>query len=168
MTTKPILSLPDFSKTFFLLKLMLLNSNSGLGTVLIQEKHSVAFFSKALGKRESMKPIYEKELMAIFFAILKWRHYLRERRFVVRTDQSNLKFLLEQREVGTDYQKWVTKIMRFDFEITYNPGASNRVADALSRRDQPTILLGALCSTNVVDWSALDRAVEQDEMLSSI
>lgn len=106
--------------------------------------------------------------MAIVFAILKLRHYLLGRRFFMRTDQSSLRFLLEQREVGTDYQKWVTKIMGFDFEITYNPRASNRVADALSRRVQPTILLGALCSTHVVDWSELDRAVEQDEMLSSI
>ena len=108
MTKASVLSLPNFSKLFVIETDA---SNSGLGAVLLQEKHPVAFFSKALGTRASLKPIYDKELMAIVFAILKWRHYLLGRKFVVRIDQSSLKFLLEQREVGTEYQKWPLKVM---------------------------------------------------------
>lgn len=115
-----------------------------------------------------MKSIYEKELMAIVFAILKWRHYLLGRKFMVKTDQSSLKFLLEQREVGTEYQKWLTKIMGFNFEIQYNPGASNRVADALSRREPEVITFGAICSFAIIDWSELDKEVEHDEMLNAV
>ena len=69
MTSAPVLKLPDFSQNFLI---EIDASNHGLGAVLIQEKHLVAFFSKTLGKRASLKPIYEKELMAIVFAILKW------------------------------------------------------------------------------------------------
>lgn len=36
--------------------------------------------------------------------------------------------------VGSDYQKWVSKLMGFEFEIQYRMGASNQVADALSRK----------------------------------
>lgn len=52
---------------------------------------------------------------------------------MVKTDQWSLRFIREQREIGADYQKWILKLMGYDFDIVYNPGASNRVADALSR-----------------------------------
>ena len=36
--------------------------------------------------------------------------------------------------IGPEYQKWVCKIMGFDFEIQYKVGRLNRAVDALSRR----------------------------------
>lgn len=61
-----------------------------------------------------MKLINEKELMEIVFAILEWRQYLLGRISIVRTDQSSLRFLLDQRIIEAEYQRWITKIMGFD------------------------------------------------------
>lgn len=40
---------------------------------------------------------------------------------------------MEQREVGSEYKQWVTKLLGYDFEISYRTGAFNRLADALSK-----------------------------------
>ena len=77
----------------------------GLGAVLTQHQHLIAYFSYALPPNTRLKSVYERELMAIVFAVQNWRHYLLGRKFIVRTDQKSLKFLLEQRLMSVDHQK---------------------------------------------------------------
>ena len=131
MVSVPVLAMPDFSKPFVIEKDA---SDFELGAVLLQEYRLVAFFSQTLGPQAQQKSIYEKELMAIVFAVAKWRPYILGIRFIVQTDQQSLKFLIEQRVIGNEYQKWITKLMSYDFDIQYRSGASNKAADALSRQ----------------------------------
>ena len=71
--------------------------------------------------------------MAIVFAVQKWHHYLLGNKFIVRTDQQNLKYLLEHRIMNPEYQKLVPKLLGFDFEIQFRLGLDNKVADTLSK-----------------------------------
>ncbi|KAJ8631092.1 hypothetical protein MRB53_024415 [Persea americana] len=64
----------------------------------------------------------------------KWRPYLLGRQFTVRTDHQSLKYLWEQCIATTAQQKWLVKLMGYDFVIEYKKGNENSVADALSRR----------------------------------
>src|SRR5690606_21437427 len=105
--------------------------------------------------------------MAIVFAIQKWRHYLIGRKFVVRTDQKSLCFLMEQREVNLEYQRWLTKILGFDFDIVYKPGLDNKAADALSRRTGVRELF-AVSVTTALQLEEIASEVDKDQELIKI
>ncbi|KAL4558785.1 hypothetical protein LXL04_036987 [Taraxacum kok-saghyz] len=164
MTTVPVLAMPNFSKTFIVETDA---SGYGLGAVLSQDSRPIAYYSCVLGTKARLKSIYEKELMAIVKAVLKWRPYLMGRRFIVRTDQLSLKFLLEQRMVGSDYQKWVSKLMGFEFDIQFRTGSSNKVADALSRKEtEPEFSNVEMGFWKF--WDKLKEELKQDEFINKI
>nr|CAB3494457.1 unnamed protein product [Digitaria exilis] len=75
-----------------------------------------------------------RELIGLMHAVRHWRPYLWGRRFTIRTDHYSLKYLLDQRLTTIPQHHWVGKLLGFDFTVVYKPGATNIVADALSRR----------------------------------
>lgn len=68
---------------------------TGLGAVLMQEGHPIAFFSHVLKGRVLFLSTYENELLSLVSAVQKWRPYLLGQPFVVKTDHQSLKYLLE-------------------------------------------------------------------------
>ncbi|GKC42238.1 ty3-gypsy retrotransposon protein [Tanacetum coccineum] len=73
-------------------------------------------------------------------SVKKWRQYLLGRRFRIYTDHHSLKHILTQTIQSPEQQKWVTKLLGYDFEVLYKLGRENTVADALSRVDIPSML----------------------------
>ncbi|GJY04844.1 putative mitochondrial protein [Tanacetum coccineum] len=129
MTQTPVLQLPDFNEVFIIETDA---SGIGIGAVLQQNGHPIAFLSKTLAPKHQVLSTYEKEFLAVIQALEKWRGYLLDRHFVIKTDHYSLKYLLDQRITTPAQMKWLPKLMGFDYEIVYKKGAENVVADALS------------------------------------
>ena len=116
MVTAPVLALPDFTKSFIVETDA---SGEGIGAVLMQDSHPIAYFNKALSPKHQTMSIYEKEFMVVVLAVEKWRPYLLGRHFVLKTDHFSLKYLLEQKITTAFQGKWLSKLMGFDYEICY-------------------------------------------------
>jgi hypothetical protein len=65
-----------------------------------------------------------------------------------------LKYLLDQRLTTIPQHHWVGKLLGFDFSVEYKTGATNAVADALSRRDT---MEGELLALSAPRFDFLDK-----------
>ncbi|XP_026439743.1 uncharacterized protein LOC113338565 [Papaver somniferum] len=130
MTQAPFLALPDFNKPF---TLDTDACSRGVGALLLQENMPITFFSKPLGPKALALSTYEKEFLAIVMAVQKWKHYLGHNQFVINTDHQSLKYLMEQKLSSAFLQKWLVKLMGFDYVIRYKKSKDNQVVDELSR-----------------------------------
>ena len=99
----------------------------------MQDGRPLAYTSKALSPSDQNMSTYDKEMLAIVRAATRWRLYLIRRYFQIKTVHKSLKYLLEQKISSPKQQKWVTKLLGFDYEITYKRWKENVVADALSQ-----------------------------------
>eukprot|EP01018_Ginkgo_biloba_P024718 Gb_03987 [translate_table: standard] len=96
----------------------------------------IAFESQKLNESEKRMSTYNKEMLAVIHVIEKWRQYLLESKFVVKTYHSSLKYLLQQEMLTDEQRKWIDKIQAFEFEISYKKGKENVIIDVLLQRDE--------------------------------
>jgi hypothetical protein len=152
MCKAPVLTTPDFTKTFIM---ECDASGNGIGVVPMQEGRHLTFESRPLKGKDLHKPIYENEIMEILHALKKWRPYLIGRHFV-GTSRSKQIMIVLNTSWNKDYlqknKKRVTKILGYNFEIVYKKGKKNVVVDALSRKDEDVEAF--LCAISIIqpDW----------------
>jgi len=165
LMTAPVLALPDFEKPF---EVETDASSYGIGAVLQQEGHPIAFVSKKLGPKWQQLSVYEKELLAIVFAVKKWEQYLIGRPFIIKTDQKSLKHLLEQK-ISTPFQQfWLSKLMGFDYSIQYKSGVQNMAADNLSRVTSSSLLFMATSQIHSNLLQLIEQSWSNDPHLQQV
>lgn len=104
--------------------------------------------SQDLHGKNLLLSIYENELLTLVVAAKKWRPYLIGSTFIVHTNHHSLKYLLEYKVGTPTQQRWISKLLGYDFSIEFKSGHANRVIDALSRLDSE-VLDGSLATISV-------------------
>jgi hypothetical protein len=137
LTMAPVLTMPDMEKSFLIYYDA---SSQGLGCVLMQDDHVVAYASRQLRKHEEKYLTHDLELAAVVHALKIWRHYIIGKRCEVYSDHKSLKYIFTQPDLNLRQQRWLELIKDYDLRINYYPGKANVIADALSRRSHVNML----------------------------
>jgi hypothetical protein len=85
--------MPDIEKLFSIYCDV---SGQGLGCILMQDGHMVAYASRQLRKHEAYYLTHDLELAAVVHALKIWRHYLMGKRCELYMDHKSLKYIFTQ------------------------------------------------------------------------
>ena len=122
----------------------------------------ICFFSRKLHSAETKYSAFDKELLAMYLAVKKFRHFIEGRQFTLFTDHKPLTFAF-----GSASDKWsprqqrhIAFVSEFATNVRHVRGADNVVADALSRvslEDNETDVIAAMegVMTSVINYAAM-------------
>ncbi|KAM2960453.1 hypothetical protein FF1_030149 [Malus domestica] len=137
LTSAPIIMAPDWSLPF---ELMCDASDYAIGAVLGQRvnklPHVIYYASRTLNDAQLNYSTTEKELLAIVFALEKFRSYLVGSKVIVFSDHAALRYLMTKKDAKPRLIRWILLLQEFDLEILDKKGSDNVVADHLSRLDE--------------------------------
>ena len=169
MVTDPILTYPDFTKEFFL---ACDASSTGLGAVLLQKgscrMKAISYASRVLNDTERRYSTTERECLALFWGLRKFRHLILGYRVNVLTDHKPLLDLFKRRNFTDNmkFNRWFIAVLEFMPQFQYIPGRFNTLADGLSRtfeESEKVVSTNSFCfSCQIVDLDLERMKVEQD------
>ncbi|XP_076943631.1 uncharacterized protein LOC143613939 [Bidens hawaiensis] len=130
----PILQPLDWAKPF---EIMCDASDTTIGEILgqiIDKKPVVIYYAnKTLSEAQLNYTTTEKELLAVVYALDKFRSYIWGSKVVVYSDHSAVRYLMEKKDAKPRLIRWVLLLQEFDLEMRDKNGCENVVADHLSR-----------------------------------
>ncbi|KAJ9542442.1 hypothetical protein OSB04_028948 [Centaurea solstitialis] len=145
LTNAPIMVPPDWDQPF---EIMCDASDYAVGAVLGQRKNNyfqpICYASRTLNDAQENYTTTEKELLAVVFAIEKFRSYLVLSKIIVYTDHSALKYLFAKPDAKPRLIRWILLLQEFDIEVRDKRGAENLAADHLSRLENPYMDSGGI------------------------
>ena len=134
LTTTPIVRASNWQLPF---EVMCDASDFAIGVVLGQREdgkpYVIYYASNTLNEAQRNYTTTEKELLAVVFALDKFRAYLVGSFIMVFTDHFALKYLLTKQDAKARLIRWTLLLQEFNLHIKDKKGVENVVADHISR-----------------------------------
>ena len=160
LTSSLIIQPPNWSLPF---ELMCDASDYAVGVVLGQRvdriPHVIYYASMTLNDAQLNYSTTEKEMLAVVFALEKFRSYLISCKIIIFTDHAALKYLLTKKDAKARLIHWVLLLQEFDLEFKNKKGTENIVADHLSRLNFDTITEPLTLNESVSDEQLMNVEV---------
>jgi len=105
-----------------------------LSTKVNGNVHPIAFYSRAFSATEVNYDIHDKELLAVFEAFRKWRHYLENTPALVEvfTNHKNLIYFCKSKVLSCQQARWSEFLSQFNLIIKFCPGRLGAKPNALT------------------------------------
>lgn len=138
--------------------------SKGYGAILMQKQidsifRPVFFFSKRTTDVESRYHSYELELLAIVYALERFRIYLQGLPFKIVTDCNSIRLALSKKEINPRINRWALVLQNYNFEIEHRQSNRMRHVDALSRINNIFILEENTFEQNIIVAQNLDPLI---------
>jgi hypothetical protein len=78
--------------------------------------------------------MHDLKLVAVVHALRIWRHYLVGKKIELKTYHHGLQHIFMQSKLNDRQRRWSELLRKYDFDISYIMGTTNKVSDALSHR----------------------------------
>lgn len=117
------------------------SSEVGLGAVLTQDGHPIAYASRALTSTEKNYAQIEKECLAIVFGTERFEQYIVGKDNVrVLTDHKPLMAIFTKPILSSPkrLQRMRLRLQKFSLKVEYKPGPQMHISDTLSRASLPS------------------------------
>ncbi|CEJ05159.1 hypothetical protein RMCBS344292_19107 [Rhizopus microsporus] len=136
LTSAPLLAYPDRQQVQILTTDA---SSKGISAILsqapqddLQNEKVISYNSRTLRDAERNYATVHLEALAIVWGVSKYRHYLLGRKFLLRTDNAALVFVLNPSKPSPKLSRWAATLLEFDYDVIHRSGVNNP-ADSLSR-----------------------------------
>ena len=132
LSSDNVLTLPNFNETF---NIHVDASDVAIGAVLHQTNGPVAFFSQKLTTAQKNYRATDKEFLALYASVMRFKYYLSGVRFRIFSDHKPLEYLIKGKANNGRQIRWQLALQEFDFSTNYIKGVDNTAADSLSRAE---------------------------------
>jgi hypothetical protein len=99
----------------------------------VKSDQPVVYASRLLNREKKNYSTTKRKVLAMVFALHKFKYYILGNKFVLYVDHMALVYLVNKPHVSRKVVRWLLLFLKYDFIMVYKPNKTHVVIDALLR-----------------------------------